>query len=76
MIGTVKWFDDKKGYGFIQTPSVQEDIFVHYSSIQARRGARRTLREGEEVSFNIEHTSNGIRAIDVVREDSPAPSRR
>ena len=49
--GTVKWFSDKKGYGFIAQESGQ-DIFVHYSSIEMP--GFKTLSEGETVSFEVE----------------------
>ena len=48
--GTVKWFSDKKGYGFIMREG-EDDVFVHYSSIEG--DGFRTLREGELVSFEI-----------------------
>ena len=48
--GTVKWFSDQKGYGFI-TPENGKDVFVHFSAIQG--DGFKTLREGEEVEFEI-----------------------
>jgi CspA family cold shock protein len=54
--GTVKWFSDKKGYGFIAQESGQ-DIFVHYSSIEMP--GFKTLSEGETVSFDVEDSDRG-----------------
>ncbi|WP_243439990.1 cold-shock protein [Fundidesulfovibrio soli] len=62
--GTVKWFSDKKGYGFI-TGEGQEDIFVHYSSIQG--DGFRTLREGEKVLYEMVTGERGMKATNVVR---------
>ncbi len=60
--GTVKWFNDSKGYGFIQKDS-GGDIFVHHSGIVAE--GFRTLREGAKVEFEVENTDKGPRAISV-----------
>jgi CspA family cold shock protein len=54
--GTVKWFSDKKGYGFIARETGQ-DIFVHYSSIEVE--GFKTLAEGEHVSFEVEEGARG-----------------
>jgi CspA family cold shock protein len=62
--GTVKWFNDSKGYGFIARPE-GEDLFVHFSAIAA--DGFRTLAEGEEVEFEMAETENGFRASNVVR---------
>lgn len=50
--GTVKWFNNGKGYGFIENEEGGEDIFVHFSSIQI--DGFKTLKEGQKVSFDIE----------------------
>ena len=60
LIGRVKWFSPKKGYGFI-TKADGEDIFVHRSGIVGSR----VLREGQEVEFEIERTPRGPRAVKV-----------
>ena len=63
--GTVKWFDAKKGYGFIETEE-QGDIFVHFSAIET--DGYRTLNEGEKVSIEIEQGQKGPQAKKVVRQ--------
>lgn len=68
--GIVKWFNNSKGYGFIQ-PEQGEDLFVHYSSILME--GYRTLRGGQRVTFDISHGEKGAHAINVVpAPDSPA----
>jgi CspA family cold shock protein len=62
--GTVKWFSDKKGFGFI-TREGEDDVFVHYSSINGE--GFRTLREGEKVSFDITQGDRGPKASNVTR---------
>jgi len=63
--GTVKWFNDSKGYGFIQQPT-GDDVFVHFSSITG--DGFRTLAEGEEVEFELRDTEKGLQAADVSRQ--------
>ena len=58
--GTIKWFNNEKGYGFING---KEDIFVHYTSIKI--DGYRTLSEGEEVEYKLIKTDKGLQAIDV-----------
>jgi cold shock protein len=62
--GTVKWFNDAKGYGFITQPN-GEDIFVHFSGIVG--DGFRTLAEGEEVEFEVRDTDRGPQAMNVLR---------
>ncbi len=60
--GTVKWFNESKGYGFL-AQSEGEDIFVHYTAIQGN--GFRTLKEGQEVEFNVENGPKGLQASNV-----------
>ncbi len=68
--GTVKWFSDSKGFGFI-TRDEGNDVFCHYSGIRA--GGPRSLNEGDKVEFAIETSTRGPKAADlVVVEAAPA----
>ena len=62
--GTVKWFNSTKGFGFI-TGEDNKDIFVHQSSIQ--EDGFRTLEEGQKVSYDVEASEKGDRAVNVVK---------
>lgn len=64
--GTVKWFNDQKGYGFIRPDDGGKDIFVHHTAI-AMKGFR-SLAEGERVSFEVEKGPKGVQATNVVKE--------
>ncbi|MGQ9732869.1 MAG: cold-shock protein [Candidatus Zipacnadales bacterium] len=61
-VGKVKWFNDSKGYGFIETEG-SEDVFVHFSAIIGE--GYRSLQEGAEVEFDIEDDPKGPRAANV-----------
>ena len=63
MIGKVKWFNNEKGYGFINSDNL-DDIFVHYSSI--KKDGYKTLTENEEVTFTLKETEKGLQATDVL----------
>jgi CspA family cold shock protein len=60
--GTVKWFNEQKGYGFI-TQEDGPDVFVHYSGINS--SGFKTLKEGDKVSFDIEQGKKGPAAVNV-----------
>lgn len=60
--GTVKWFNETKGFGFIQSED-GEDVFVHHTGIEAE--GFKTLEEGAKVEFDIEQTEKGSRALSV-----------
>lgn len=62
--GTVKWFNDSKGYGFIQQDDGGPDVFVHFSAIKGE--GYKTLREGQAVEFDVEEDEKGLRAANVV----------
>jgi len=64
--GTVKWFNDQKGYGFITPDDGGEDLFVHHSEIKAE--GRTTLREGQKVEFEIGQGRKGPCATNVIPE--------
>ena len=64
IIGTVKWFNGSKGYGFIARES-GDDVFVHYSAIQGE--GFRNLEENEQVEFEVQMGPKGAQAADVVR---------
>ncbi len=63
--GTVKWFNESKGFGFITPSNGQKDCFVHFSAIQAQ--GFRTLAEGEEVEFEIVQGAKGPAAQNVTK---------
>ncbi len=63
-VGTVKWFSNAKGYGFIQ-PDNGPDVFVHFTAIQA--DGYRTLEAGQRVEFTIEQSEKGPQASEVVK---------
>ena len=63
MRGKVKWFNNEKGYGFIEYNDL-EDIFVHYSAI--KQDGYKTLSEGQRVEFDLIETPKGLQAINVV----------
>ena len=62
MKGKVKWFNNEKGYGFIEC-TTDEDIFVHYSAI--RQDGYKSLSEGQIVEFKLLETEKGLQALDV-----------
>ncbi len=62
--GTVKWFNESKGWGFIKRDS-GEDVFVHYSNIQG--DGFKTLSEGDRVSFDVAESEKGLEARNVAK---------
>ncbi|NMC11662.1 MAG: cold-shock protein [Chloroflexi bacterium] len=63
IVGTVKWFNSSKGYGFLAREN-GEDVFVHYSAIKGE--GYRTLQEGQKVEFSVEKGPKGLQATNVV----------
>jgi cold shock protein len=66
--GKVKWFDNKKGFGFIAQDTGQ-DVFVHHTSIMG--GGFKTLNEGEDVTFEVITSDKGLKAQNVERAQAP-----
>ncbi len=64
MTGSVKWFNESKGFGFITPADGSKDVFVHFSAIQS--DSFKTLFEGQNVTFNIEDGAKGPSASNVV----------
>ncbi len=65
-VGRVKWFNDAKGFGFIERPG-GDDIFVHYSAIRSE--GHKTLDIGQQVEFDIYEGTQGLEAQNVIRQD-------
>lgn len=61
--GKVKWFNASKGYGFLERPDGESDVFVHYSAIEGE--GFRSLEEGEFVEFTVAQTDKGLQAENV-----------
>ncbi len=64
--GKVKWFNDSKGFGFIEQDNGGEDVFVHYSAITM--DGYRSLKEGQTVAFELDAADKGLRATNVRSE--------
>lgn len=61
--GSVKWFNNAKGYGFIVSEEFDEDLFIHYSAINVE--GYKTLKAGQTVTFNVEPGERGLHAIEI-----------
>ena len=68
--GTVKWFNDSKGFGFITPTEGGEDLFAHHTAIQM--SGFKTLKEGQKVEFEVKRGPKGLQAVNVVKL-SPSP---
>ncbi len=63
--GTVKWFNASKGYGFLEQPESDKDVFVHFSAIEG--DGFRSLKEGEQVEFTVTESEKGLQAEKVAK---------
>lgn len=68
--GTVKWFNNAKGYGFVVSKTGSEDLFAHYSSIQM--DGYKTLRAGQDVTFEVKEGPKGLHAVNICVVDDGA----
>ena len=68
--GVIKWFDNKKGFGFIVGPEGEPDIFIHYSAIEG--GGFRSLKDGEQVEYELVESEKGPQARNVRRIEAAA----
>lgn len=76
MKGTVKWFNSRKGFGFIIPEEGERDIFVHYSAITVENNEFATLNEADKVEFDVNEGAKGPEARNVVvTERAPVQSR-
>jgi CspA family cold shock protein len=69
--GTVKWFNEAKGYGFIKREDKEKDMFVHFSAV--RSSGLKYLKKGEQLTFEVEDSDKGLSAVNLqkkVNEDS------
>jgi CspA family cold shock protein len=66
--GTVKWFNDSKGFGFITPDEGGKDLFAHFSAIQGG-GAHKTLRESQKVSYDVTKGPKGDQAVNIATLD-------
>ena len=76
--GTVKWFNSRKGFGFITPDEGEKDVFVHYSAIKVEGNEFAVINENDKVSFEVNQGEKGLEAKDVVvTEKAPfAPRER
>lgn len=61
--GVVKWFNDKKGFGFAEVEGEKRDIFIHYSKINM--GGHKTLKDGQTIEFEVEESPKGPQALNI-----------
>ena len=66
--GKVKWFNSVKGYGFIKRDDKEEDVFVHFSAV--KNSGLKYLKEGEQLTFEVEYSDRGPSAINLQKTDN------
>ncbi|TFG20351.1 MAG: cold-shock protein [Promethearchaeota archaeon] len=75
--GTVKWFNGRKGFGFITPDEGEKDVFVHYSAINVQEGEFASLNENDKVEYEVAETDKGLEARNVVvTEKAPFQQRQ
>ncbi len=75
--GIVKWFNSRKGFGFITTSESEKEVFVHFSSITVEDDGFKTLNENDEVTFDVEEGQKGPEAKNVViTKKAPVQERK
>ena len=75
--GSVKWFNSRKGFGFITPDQGDKDIFVHYSAIKVEEGEFANLNDNDKVTFDVKDGEKGLEAHNVkVTDKAPRPERR
>ena len=75
--GTVKWFNNAKGYGFLRTQDTQEDVFIHFSVINLQ--GYKSLKAGQEVLFEAQSSAKGLHATEITliaSEALPLPEKQ
>ena len=72
MQGSVKWFSDKLGYGFIVCEDLDEEVFVHFSEIQM--DGYKSLKEGDKVSFDFDTEEGKAKNVNVIQNEELEPS--
>ena len=73
--GTVKWFDGKKGYGFLTRPAGEKDVFFHATDLRKSGIEDEDVDEGHKFSFEIAQTPRGVKAVKLSRLDADEPPK-
>jgi CspA family cold shock protein len=76
LVGTVKWFNNQKGYGFITPKDGGNDVFIHHSGIVTAEGEFASLDEGDEVEYTAQQGQKGMEAKNVVVKVKAPPQER